>query len=210
MPRWASGRRRAAAAPGQRRVSGVPALLSAIVLLGGAALLATRLDPLPPPIEARARAVDGDTLRLNGERIRLLGIDAPELAQTCTDAGGGPWSCGEVARRELAGRVAGGAVRCEPDGHDKYGRVLAYCAAGGQDLGAAMVRAGLAVSYPDYGGEEAKARAMHRGIWQGPFVMPREWRASGGNATPDDDPPRDWATGLWSWLRQLTGARSLR
>jgi endonuclease YncB( thermonuclease family) len=181
-----------------------------LLLFAGAALLATRLDPLPPPISGEAMAVDGDTLRLEGQRIRLIGIDAPELEQTCSDAAGREWACGEKAQTALAAQLASGPLRCDPDGHDKYGRTLAYCSIGGSDLGAAMVRAGLAVSYPDYGAEEADARAARRGVWQGRFVMPREWRASGGNATAADDPPRDWVTGLWNWLRQLTGARSLQ
>jgi endonuclease YncB( thermonuclease family) len=153
--------------------------------------------------------VDGDTVRLNGDRIRLIGMDAPELEQTCTDATGREWACGEAARQALGSRLAG-PLRCEPDGRDRYGRILAYCSVAGDDLGAAMVRAGLAVSYPEYGGEEEEARRARLGMWQGRFVTPREWRASGGNATAETDPPRDWAVAAWSWLRQLTGARSLR
>jgi endonuclease YncB( thermonuclease family) len=210
MPRWAGGQRRRTGGPPGRRASGAPAVLSAIVRLAGAALLGAGLDPLPPPSSGGGRVVDGDTLRLNGERIRLIGIDAPELDQTCTDAAGRPWSCGEAARKALADRLSAGAVRCDPDGHDRYGRVLAYCSVAGEDLGAAMVGAGLAVSYPEYGGEQEAARRASLGMWQGRFVTPREWRASGGNATADSDPPRDWAAAAWSWLRQLTGARSLR
>src|SRR5690606_39154980 len=105
-----------------------------MLLFAAAALVAARLDPLPPPIGGTATAGDGDSLRLGGERVRLLGIDAPELDQTCGRAGGGIWACGEAARRRLAELVAGVAVSCRPAGRDRYRRVLATCTAAGADV----------------------------------------------------------------------------
>ncbi len=122
--------------------------------------------------------VDGDTLRLNGERIRIVGIDAPETNQICTDASGRPWACGRVATQRLYAMISGGRVECTAKGRDRYGRTLASCAAGSVgDLGGAMVREGHAVGY--FGGyllAEAGARLRQRGLWGGDFERPQDWR----------------------------------
>ncbi len=121
--------------------------------------------------------VDGDTLRLNGERIRIIGMDAPEMNQTCTDASGRPWACGRVATQQLSALIAGGRVECTAKGRDRYGRTLASCSAGSvSDLGGAMVRAGYAVRYGDYLLAEVEARLRQRGLWAGDFERPQDWR----------------------------------
>lgn len=124
-----------------------------------------------------ARASDGDSFRLGDERIRLLGIDAPELAQQCDAPGGGQWDCGRAARDRMAELLSAGRVDCRPEDKDQYGRLLAYCTAAGRDLGAIMVSEGLAISSGSYWQEEAKARAAGTGIWAGGFDTPRSWRA---------------------------------
>lgn len=203
MPPWVapgySLRRRSSRWRGWRR----PLL---VLLFGvGAAIVAARLDPLPPPLSGTAGAADGDSLRLSGERVRLLGIDAPELAQPCSRANGSQWPCGAAAHRELAGLVAGVATTCLPSGRDHYGRILATCTASGEDLGARLVAAGLALANTDYRSEEAAARAARRGIWSGSFVPPRQWRKEAEDvAVPGP------AEAVWNWFRELTGARSLR
>lgn len=130
-------------------------------------------------------AVDGDTLsaRDSGkvQRIRLSGIDAPELAQTCRDAQGRTWSCGTAARSRLAALVMQGGVMCTKRGEDRYGRMLATCSAAGlADIGEAMVRDGHALNYgrytSDYASAEREARAARRGLWQGEFDNPEDWR----------------------------------
>jgi endonuclease YncB( thermonuclease family) len=130
--------------------------------------------------------VDGDTLVVRDERavrreVRLAGIDAPELRQTCRDADGRDWSCGAAARMRLAGLVAKGWMSCTPQGEDRYGRLLATCSSGAvADIGAALVRDGYAVNYSrytsDYAAAEHEARAARRGVWQGAFDNPEEWR----------------------------------
>lgn len=152
----------------------------AIVVLLLCAVLAGQFDQTGPPVSGRARISDGDSFHLGDERIRLLGIDAPELAQTCADARGRDWPCGRTAHDRLAALVAGKALTCNPQGHDRFGRILATCSVGGRDLGAQMVEAGLAVSSDDYGREEAAARQAKRGLWVGTFEMPRAWRDSHG------------------------------
>ena len=201
MPKWAR--------PGHAlgsRWRGLPAILAAIVLLAGAAWLAAILDPLPPRFTGMAKAADGDSLRLQDDRIRLLGIDAPELDQVCWTADGAEWPCGRAARAELARLVAAGPVDCQPEGKDKYGRTLARCDVAGADLGAAMVGAGLALSTDGYGAAERQAKSDRLGLWQGRFDDPKVWRDDG----PSGDPGEGWLEMLWNWFRELTGARALR
>ena len=130
-------------------------------------------------LSGRARVVDGDSLALAGERIRLHGIDAPESAQTCR-ASGARWRCGERATRGLRERIGARTVACEERDRDRYGRVVAVCRAGGVDLNAWMVAQGWALAYRRYSrayvDEEAAARSARRGLWRGDFVAPWDWR----------------------------------
>ena len=135
----------------------------------------------PPATLTDVRAVDGDTLRAGAERIRLIGIDAPEKDQTCRDARGPAYACGVAATDRLAALVAEGNVACAAQGHDRYGRTLAVCSAGAvADVGIALVREGYAVSYMDrdgrYGAAEAAARDEGLGLWRGAFERPADWR----------------------------------
>jgi endonuclease YncB( thermonuclease family) len=125
-----------------------------------------------------AEAIDGDSLRLLGEELRLEGIDAPEYRQSCRDRGGGEVACGRQARRALAAMLALGAVSCTVSRTDRYGRGLARCKQGEADINAALVRQGHALSYGDYRVEEAEARAAGRGIWALSFERPEAWRRS--------------------------------
>ena len=153
-------------------------MLILLILFGLAAVIVSFLEPPEPPLSGHASVVDGDTLRLGAKRVRLLGIDAPELDQTCTGADGTPWPCGEAARDKMLELVGGGAVTCAPQGHDRYGRVLARCRGRALDLGEATVTAGLAVADGDYFQQEAAASAGKIGIWAGSFAPPRQWRDS--------------------------------
>ncbi len=181
-------------------------LVLGLVLLVAAAWVAARLDPLPPRFSGTAEAADGDSLRLQGDRIRLLGIDAPELDQLCWDANGAEWTCGRDARAELARLVAAGPIDCQPAGTDRYGRTLARCAVGQVDVGGAVVEAGLALATDGYGAEQSVAKREKRGLWQGRFVDPKTWRDQG----PSGDPGPGWIETLWNGFRELTGARTLR
>jgi endonuclease YncB( thermonuclease family) len=126
-------------------------------------------------------AVDGDTLRSSGERIRLYGIDAPEHDQTCRDNTGRSWPCGRAARERLASLVAGGSVACGPQGQDRYGRTLAICSAADvEDIAEVLVREGYAVDYRRYSlrysAAALAARLAKRGIWNGTFEQPEAFR----------------------------------
>ena len=143
--------------------------------VGGGVAQATQARVL----SGRPRVVDGDSIELAGERIRLFGIDAPESAQTCR-ASGSRWRCGERATRGLRERIGGRTVTCEERDVDRYGRIVAVCRAGGEDMNAWMVERGFALAYRRYSrayvGEEAAARSARRGLWRGDFVAPWDWR----------------------------------
>ena len=130
-------------------------------------------------ITGRASVIDGDTLEIHGERIRLFGIDAPEGGQPCEDAQGERWRCGQAAAFALDEVVQGRTVTCAARDRDRYGRVIATCDAGG-DVGAYMVSIGMAVAYRKYSkayvGQENVARRAGVGMWSGRFEMPWDWR----------------------------------
>ncbi len=135
--------------------------------------------------------IDGDTIGVHGQRIRLHGIDAPESRQLCR-LDGKPWRCGKDAANALADKIAPRPVTCEDLGHDRYKRIIARCTVAGEDMGAWMVQQGLALASRryshDYVDEEADARAARRGIWAGEFVKPWEWRRGKRIAANDKAP----------------------
>lgn len=160
-------------------------LVVALVFLAGFyALSRPRVERAPPerqpPLVGRAWIVDGDSIRLAGRQIRLDGIDAPEWDQTCTDAGGRSWRCGRAASRALRERARGQTLSCQPRALDRYGRTLAVCRlADGSDINAWMVRQGWAIASGFtgiYASEQADAKAAKRGIWDGSFILPADWR----------------------------------
>jgi endonuclease YncB( thermonuclease family) len=126
------------------------------------------------------RVVDGDTLVVGTERIRLEAIDAPETDQVCLDASGSEWTCGVAARVKLNEHIAGRNVSCIASGTDRYQRTLATCYAAGEDLNAWMVREGLALAYVGYSRvyvvDETGAHDARRGMWAGAFIAPWDWR----------------------------------
>jgi endonuclease YncB( thermonuclease family) len=125
---------------------GMAGIATAIVLVALLAAVTALFEPKREPLVGEARASDGDSLRMGETRIRLSGLDAPELDQTCGDGADGEWPCGREARDHLAGLIAGAAVRCAPEETDQYGRVVSRCEVGGEDIGAVIVEAGFAVA----------------------------------------------------------------
>ena len=100
-------------------------------------------------IAGPATVTDGDSLKVSGHRIRLFGIDAPESQQTCV-VGGQRWRCGRSATKALREHIAGRPVVCTERDRDRYGRIVAVCRAGGEDINAWMVSQGMAVAYTKY------------------------------------------------------------
>jgi hypothetical protein len=97
-------------------------LILAVALTASLTLAASAREPAAP-IVGRASVIDGDTIEIRGQRIRLFGIDAPEGRQTCTDAKGAAYRCGQKAAQALDYRISDGVVTCEPKDRDRYGRI---------------------------------------------------------------------------------------
>ena len=153
----------------------IVALLVLAALAGAAALLEVRRPR--NVVSGSARVIDGDSLRVDHQVIRLAGLDAPELHQTCQRAGR-PYPCGEVARAELRRMTGNAIVTCDILGRDRYRRRLGRCSVDGEDIGASLVSRGFAVAYGRYADEEKQARRAGAGLWAGTFEAPSEWRKS--------------------------------
>lgn len=126
------------------------------------------------------KVVDGDSLEIGKNRIRLLGIDSPEYKQDCFNAQHKSYSCGIKAARYMQKLVSDGDLRCEVKSRDRYERSLCVCYAGDVEINAEMVRAGWAVAYRDDEGRyqklEQSAQKQKKGIWQGKFMRPEFYR----------------------------------
>src|SRR5262249_29312070 len=122
------------------------------------------------------RILDGDTVAINGMRVRLEGIDAPETDQICLDAGHKRWTCGIESRDHLVSFIADQMIKCVSSGVDRYGRALATCWLGTKNLNAAMVDEGWALAYVQYSkayiSNQERARTRQVGLWQGAFIAP--------------------------------------
>ncbi|PZO74557.1 MAG: nuclease [Mesorhizobium amorphae] len=153
------------------------------VALALAALLLPNSAQAAETIAGRASVIDGDTIEIQGQRIRFNGIDAPESRQTCEDANGQPYRCGAVAADALADWLAQSSpTTCDVSGQDRYKRAIAKCQrADGEDVNSWLVRSGYALDWPrysrgTYADEQHAAERTKRGIWQGRFELPWEWR----------------------------------
>jgi endonuclease YncB( thermonuclease family) len=179
MARWAGRRseRRQRTKPDDIQL--LIGIVLAVCLAGFFAYKSWNARP-QPAIAGKAWVIDGDTIDVAGSRIRLVGIDAPESDQACTDSAGAAWPCGRIATRELRARIRGRELACEQRGFDRFKRVLAVCFLPDRsDVNAWMVQQGWALAsgfVKIYQSEEAQAQAAKRGIWAGSFVTPRQWR----------------------------------
>ncbi len=140
--------------------------------------------PVGKTIEGRASVIDGDTIRINGRKIRLHGIDAPEARQTCTGSKGHLIHCGSESTRYLRRTLrSGGKIVCKFVNWDRYGRFVGDCySQDGRSLAAGIVSAGYAVDWPKYSGWayssfQRNAKAKKLGMWAYRFEMPWEFRA---------------------------------
>jgi endonuclease YncB( thermonuclease family) len=127
-----------------------------------------------------ASVVDADTIAIGGERIRLQGIDAPEIDQACLDGTGAVWWSGRAAREELIRHIGSDRISCITMGKDIYARWLATCSTAAGDIGEWLVREGLALAFVKYShvyaADEAAAHGAHKGLWAGAFIAPWDWR----------------------------------
>ena len=137
------------------------------------------------------KIVDGDTVYINNHKIRLEGIDAPEMKQKCKKEKlkissiigytlYEDYNCGKYSKENLAAKVKGSKIKCISFAKDRYKRYLAKCFKGKINLNRWMVRNGHAVAYRRYSKEyipdEDFAKENKLGLWQGKFLNPEKWR----------------------------------
>jgi endonuclease YncB( thermonuclease family) len=151
--------------------------LAAVLLAIGAQAGDAEADILEGPVST---ILSGDTIEVDGKQVRLLGIDAPEPAQTCWDSTGDSWPCGQKAALALAAKIAGARVTCDGMRRDREGRLIAVCRIGEENLNAWLVASGWALAYraqsTAFVGAEDAAREAASGLWAGAFEPPWVWR----------------------------------
>jgi endonuclease YncB( thermonuclease family) len=146
---------------------------------------------------AGVRAIDGDTLQIDGHTVQLYGIDAPELGQYC-ERNGELWECGKEAALFLQKTVSfeGPPIECSPWGEGPAASgsaelVVGVCQVGPKVVGLTMVQNGYALalpdSFPDYKEAEEQARQAKLGLWRGDFVPPWQWREGKGGDVRSSD-----------------------
>ena len=148
----------------------------------GVTALSVIATAAPGKISGNASVIDGNTIEIDGERIRILDIDAPEIGQPCFHRDGGKaWPCGQVAARVLAGLLIDYSITCETEGTDNIGRWFARCDIATVSIATWMAGNGWAVPNQECRCEEVRAwaafaKSKNAGIWGSDFQMPWEWR----------------------------------
>jgi endonuclease YncB( thermonuclease family) len=151
-----------------------------VVVLYGVVAFASAA--LASDIAGQASVVDGDTLDIHGQRIRIADIDAPEHNQLCDDANGAHYMCGGMAANQLAHFIGQRPVICSPLYNDRWGRAVAFCSVEGQDLGEWLVKNGMAIRWPKYDrlgryiNAQVNAQSAKIGLWGGSFLEPWDFR----------------------------------
>lgn len=152
-------------------------------------LLVLILSGLPvaaAEIAGTVRVIDADTFDVDGTRVRLHGVDAPEREQRCGGRDAPMWDCGLWVTRVARDRYDGRHARCAVLDTDRYGRAVTRCTIDGEDVGRAMVADGLAFAYRaysmDYDLDEKTAAVNGRGLHATGIAAPADFRAAGRRA----------------------------
>ena len=137
------------------------------------------------------KIIDGDTVHINNYKLRLEGIDAPEMRQQCKKeflkissiigfTFYKDYSCGKVSKDKLISKINRSEIKCIFATKDRYKRYIATCFKGKINLNQWMVRNGFAIAYRKYSkkyvSDEEFAKENKLGIWQGKFIEPEKWR----------------------------------
>ena len=130
-------------------------------------------------IEGKAKIVDGDTIKIGKNIIRLHGIDAPEKNQSCI-INNEEWHCGKKATESLKNLINLKTIKCETSEKDRYNRYIAECYINNLSINQWMVRNGWAIAYRYYSNkfvdDEKIAKINQNGIWKGSFIEPYLFR----------------------------------
>ena len=136
-------------------------------------------------IEGKAIIIDGDTIHIGKNKIRLHGIDAPEIKQTCKIKDK-IWNCGIESSLELKKLILYHNISCVVSDIDKYNRYIAECFINNQNINELMVRKGWAIAYRyyslDFIDDEEIAKNNKAGIWKGKFQEPYLFRKQQKNS----------------------------
>tara|TARA_B100000579_G_scaffold121541_1_gene97814 strand:+ start:200 stop:706 length:507 start_codon:yes stop_codon:yes gene_type:complete len=139
-------------------------------------------------ISGKALTIDGDTIKIKNKKIRLHGIDAPEIKQLCQRtflsififSFQENYKCGEISKKKLEKYVKNNIIKCKVEGIDRYKRILGTCYKNTININSRMVRNGYAVAYKKYSKKylsaEREAKREELGLWKGKFDMPWDWR----------------------------------
>ncbi len=139
---------------------------------------------LDQSFSGKAYAIDGDSLKVAGNNVRLFGIDAPEYSQKCLNADNIEYDCGIIAKKYTSDLVRNKEVMCYYRIKDFYNRYLSKCYINGLEINKELLKNGMAIiySYQETDGEakalEKEAREAKIGIWQGAFENPKDYRSS--------------------------------
>ncbi len=139
-------------------------------------------------ISGKPTIIDGDTIKINTKKIRLHGIDAPEIKQLCQRiflsisfiSFKKNYKCGERSKENLESYIRNNIIKCKIEGLDRYKRFLGTCYKNTININSRMVRNGHAVAYKKYSKryipQQLEAKKNNLGVWQGEFQMPWDWR----------------------------------
>lgn len=133
-------------------------------------------------ISGTAYPVDGDSIKINKESIRLIGIDAPEFKQKCLDKNYFEYNCGEISTKFLNNLIKGKNIICYYEQKDIYNRYLGICYLNKININQEILKNGMAIIYNPATADkhlkqlELEAKTNKIGIWQGPFLEPKEYR----------------------------------
>ena len=139
-------------------------------------------------ISGTAKVIDGDTIKIDNKKIRLHGIDAPEINQLCSKtflsififSFEKKYKCGEISKKKLENYVHNNYIKCKVKGIDKYNRILGTCYKNTININSRMVRSGQAVAYRKFSKKyisvQREAKKEEIGLWSGKIDMPWDWR----------------------------------